>query len=95
MGSNFTLGMAMKGADIKGLPRGKGTNVQDFSSFFCNHIKRVRNFVRDHPSHGLIEVDIEDDASGSYMESVFGIDQTCWRHSNINVKLHPELDERR
>jgi hypothetical protein len=91
MKGNLTLGKAMKRADITGLPHGKGNNAQELSSFFCNHIQRVRKFVRDNPSHGLIEVDIEDDGSGSYIESVFGIDQTCWGHSNVNAKLHPEL----
>jgi hypothetical protein len=90
---NLTLREVMQKVEITGLPSGKGNSLKEFKTFFCNHIKRVRKFVQDHPSHGLIEVDIEDDASRSYMESVFSISQNCWGHSNVNVNLHPELDD--
>ena len=77
--------------NITGLPAGKGSNAEEFSQFFCNHVKRVRQFVEQHPSHSLVEVDIECDTSGSFMENVFGIGKQCWGRSNANLHLHPEL----
>ena len=45
----------------------------------------VREFVRQHPSHNLIEVDIEADDAGEYMASHLGIDANCWQHKNKNL----------
>lgn len=84
----------MREKDITGLPAGRGSNVDEFSQFFCSHVKRVRQFVKDHPSHTLVEVDIEDEKSGRYMQDVFGIGEDCWGHSNANLNIHPELASR-
>jgi hypothetical protein len=50
--------------------------------FFCNQVERVRDFVAKHPSHALIEVDIEDPAAGEFLSQVFEIDEKCWLHTN-------------
>lgn len=87
-----TLREVMQDSNITGLPAGKGNNVEEFSQFFCKHVYRVREFVQQHPSHSLVEIDIESDSSGRYMEEVFGIDEKCWGQSNANLELHPELN---
>mmetsp|Transcript_25361 Transcript_25361/g.31251 ORF Transcript_25361/g.31251 Transcript_25361/m.31251 type:complete len:393 (+) Transcript_25361:115-1293(+) len=54
-------------------------------SIYLNHYQRIRDFVHDHPSHALVEVDIESDEAGKIMAESFGLDAGCWGHSNSNV----------
>lgn len=81
-----------KKLDLPGLPADKGDNLQEFSDWYCQHVERVRALVAQHPSHSLVEVDIEDDNVGSMMNQLFGIDASCWGHSNANANIHPELN---
>ena len=69
-------------ANITGLPKGVGRNVSEFSSFYCEYVKRVRKEVAKYPEHTLIEIDIEDPTAGLQMEEAFGINHTCWGHIN-------------
>jgi len=48
--------------------------------------------VSGYPSHTLVEVDIEDSGIGQCMEDIFGIDNSCWDHTNVNPIIHPELN---
>ena len=70
-------------ANITGLPEGVGKNVSQFSSFYCEYVKRVRKEVAKYPGrHELIEIDIEDPTVGRQVEEAFGIKETCWGHKN-------------
>jgi hypothetical protein len=80
----------MMDSNIGGLPAGKGNSSQELSELFCTHVERVRKFVQEHPSHSLIEVDIENDDTGYFMEEIFGINQECWGHANANPKFQDE-----
>ena len=71
-------------ANITGLPGGVGRNVSEFSSFYCEYVKRVRKEVAKYPErHTLIEIDIEDPMVGWQMEEVFGTNHTCWGKQNV------------
>mmetsp|Transcript_2159 Transcript_2159/g.4569 ORF Transcript_2159/g.4569 Transcript_2159/m.4569 type:complete len:393 (-) Transcript_2159:80-1258(-) len=74
------------------LPGLVGTTPQDFADWWCGHVEFVRDFVEDHPSHKLVEVEIEAEDAGTYMEEHFGIDSKCWEHTNKNV-LKDAADE--
>lgn len=63
---------------------GPGSSFENISTFFCNHVESVRQFVLTYPSHALVEVDIEDPHAGVLMSSIFGINETCWGHANVN-----------
>ena len=69
-------------ANITGFPKGVGRNVSEFSSFYCDHVKRVRKEVAKYPGHTLIEIDIENPTAGLQMEEAFGTNHTCWGHQN-------------
>jgi hypothetical protein len=58
--------------------------TENFKMFFCSHVERIRKFVTDHPSHTLVEVDIESPKAGLMMSNLFGIDESCWGHHNKN-----------
>mmetsp|Transcript_24435 Transcript_24435/g.37385 ORF Transcript_24435/g.37385 Transcript_24435/m.37385 type:complete len:305 (-) Transcript_24435:275-1189(-) len=84
---NSTKDNTMRGrfevANITGLPVGVGRNVSEFSHFYCEYVKRVREEVAKYPGrHELIEIDIEDPTVGRQMEEAFGVNRTCWGHSN-------------
>lgn len=78
--------------DITGLPAGTGKGIEDFAGWYCSHVNRVRDLVSRNPSHTLVEVDIEDPEIGQRMEDIFGVDKSCWGHSNANAFIHPELN---
>ena len=88
-----TLRERLEKCDISGLPAGKGGrgaagDVQ-LRAFVANHASNVRQFVKKHPSHQLIEVTIDDPLAGSVMESNFNIAATCWGHANHNSAHKP------
>lgn len=70
-------------ANLTGLPTGVGRNVSEFSHFYCEYVKRVREEVAKYPGrHELVEIDIEDPKVGWQLEEVFGVNRTCWGKKN-------------
>jgi hypothetical protein len=60
----------------------------DLQRWWCSHIKHVRAFVKQHPSHKLIELDLYDEpGSAITMASLFNAKASCWGHKNKNTKL--------
>ena len=41
------------------------------TQFFCSHVLHVRNFVRQHPTHNLIELDLYDEATPTILDRLF------------------------
>lgn len=69
--------------NITGLPAGVGGNVAELSSFYCEHVKRVREVLARNPHHLLIELDIEDPLVSKELGDIFGFNRTsCWGHHN-------------
>lgn len=79
--------------DIPGLPAGAGAAGPEgdaqLRAFVASHVDRVRQFVKSHPSHKLVEVVIEDPSAGTRMEREFGVPASCWGHANDNPNSHP------
>eukprot|EP00957_Ditylum_brightwellii_P152063 11578227-Ditylum_brightwellii.AAC.1 len=67
----------------------KSASQEDLIAWHQDQIQRVRQFVLDHPSHALIEVDIEDVAAGQRMSQAFGIPEAFWGQSNTNLRNLP------
>jgi len=67
--------------------KGQRSSLEErYRAFFCEHVTRVREFVRAHPSHALVEVDIEDEYVGERLASLFeGVDSTRWGQANKNA----------
>jgi len=83
-----------KKSNITGSPSNeRESNPEEISDWYCNHVKRVRQIVAQNPSHTLVEIDIEDPGIGQRMEDIFGIDKSCWGHTNVNAIIHPDLNE--
>eukprot|EP00986_Skeletonema_menzelii_P020169 scaffold30419_cov154-Skeletonema_menzelii.AAC.5 len=81
--SEINMRRRFEWANITGLPKGVGRNVSEFTHFYCEYVKRVREEVAKYPGrHELIEIDIEDPTVGWQMEEAFGINRTCWGKKN-------------
>jgi hypothetical protein len=65
-------------------PRGSSELPDMLRHIFDFHSQHVREFVKQHPSHTLIEVDITDDSAGTILADAFGLNETCWGHFNKN-----------
>ena len=58
---------------------------EEVVQFICNHVKNVRQFVKDHPSLSLIEFDIYDEKAGEYLaETIPFLKASYWGQRNIN-----------
>jgi hypothetical protein len=53
---------------------------------YLNHTRRIRDFVRLHPSHPLVEVNITSPDAGRVLSDAFGIPASCWGVHNQNKK---------
>jgi hypothetical protein len=77
----------------------RSSNSNDTSpwltDFFCNQVERVRDFVAKHPSHALIEVDIEDPNAGEFLSEAFDIPASCWKQMNKSIKKNNTKTPRR
>ena len=80
---------------LPNLPRGVPDDLDDelgvmtaMGRFMCSHVLHVRQFVKDHPSHALIELDLYDTDTATataVMSSLFPAKtahQNCWTHAN-------------
>jgi hypothetical protein len=68
------------------LPEGQGGNDMELRQFMCDHVTRVREFVKKYPSHKLIELNIEGSYTGQVLSSLFRVNEKCWVHTNANPK---------
>uniref|UniRef100_A0A7S1BXJ7 Sulfotransferase domain-containing protein n=1 Tax=Corethron hystrix TaxID=216773 RepID=A0A7S1BXJ7_9STRA len=71
-------------SNITGLPSGSGKTVKELRNFFVGHHKRIQNFVHEHPSHTLVEINIDSKKAGIQLEEAFGVNAQCWGQSNKN-----------
>ena len=64
-----------------------GSTDAELEQFFCDQVNRVRTFVKVHPSHKLVEVQLEDtENTSNILFRQFGIKRECWGHRNNNNK---------
>jgi hypothetical protein len=63
----------------------RSANTSDMIQWHVKQIDRVRQFVRDHPSHALVEFDIADETTGILLATLFQTSATHWGTSNSNA----------
>eukprot|EP00588_Corethron_pennatum_P013481 CAMPEP_0194277106 /NCGR_PEP_ID=MMETSP0169-20130528/9514_1 /TAXON_ID=218684 /ORGANISM="Corethron pennatum, Strain L29A3" /LENGTH=343 /DNA_ID=CAMNT_0039020981 /DNA_START=110 /DNA_END=1141 /DNA_ORIENTATION=- len=78
----FALRDLMRCHDLEGLPTGVGGTLEEMRNFYEGHLESVREFVRAHPTHRLVEVQIDSDFAGEVLEEAFGILRKCWGQYN-------------
>ena len=73
---------------------GKRLADKDLQNWLCGHVKHVREFVKQHPTHTLIELDLYDtEGTSKVLTSLFNANQSCWIHSNAK-KTRPTNSNR-
>lgn len=80
-----TRSMAARLAKCEGGPKSK--TAEDLISWYWQHVERIRSFVREHPTHALVEIDIESPRAGAFMEEHFGASTAAenWGHENTST----------
>lgn len=78
--------LAARLAKCEGGPKSK--RAPDLIQWHYEHIQRIREFVKNHPSHTLVEVNIEDPHAGERMSQWFGTatPATNWGHENDSLQ---------
>lgn len=66
----------------------KSPRREDLIDWHQAHIERIRSFVKEHPSHALAEIDIEDPSTGEIMAQLFGSNKKFWGHENDSVSTN-------
>ncbi|GKY98290.1 hypothetical protein MPSEU_000786600 [Mayamaea pseudoterrestris] len=62
---------------------GYGDERRDFfAKIYQEHTDMIRAFVKNHPSHHLVEINITDPLAGTIMADAFDLDASCWAHHN-------------
>ena len=61
---------------------GKAGAIDFLARIYHEHNDFIRDFVRRHPTHALVEVNLTDPAAGEIMATAFGFDAECWGHHN-------------
>ena len=61
---------------------GKHRAIEFLVRIYDEHTAFVRQFVQDHPSHTLVEINITDPNAGNILGDAFGLDPQCWGHHN-------------
>ena len=71
------------------------TRMEDMIAWHQAQIEQVRQFVLAHPTHALIEPDIQSPMAGRQMSIAFGIsNSSCWGRANAS-KNQTKKEQRR
>ncbi|KAL7565723.1 hypothetical protein ACA910_005417 [Epithemia clementina (nom. ined.)] len=78
----------LQDCDLPGLPKGQGRAMDELQDWWCRHVQNVRQFVRQHPSHTLVELDLYNtQQSSTILAELFHTNASCWGHANANTEL--------
>jgi len=78
--------LAARLSKCEGGPKSK--QAPDLIQWHQEHIERIRDFVKNHPSHHLVEINIEDPRAGELMSQWFGSASPAshWGHENDSLQ---------
>jgi len=72
---------------IPSLPGSSITTTKEImKNIYDDHHELIRNFVRRHPSHALVEVNITHENAGTVLAEAFGLNPNAWKNINKNKK---------
>ena len=65
-------------------------NISEMRTFlreiYLDHFDMVRGFVKNHPSHNLVEINITASDAGETLADAFGLSPLAWSNVNKNQK---------
>ena len=59
------------------------------------HSDFIRHWVKEHPEHTLVEVDITHNDTGRILADAFGLQEDCWGHFNQNKPKERDFENRK
>ena len=66
--------------------KGQPVSYDDLTMWWCRHMTHVREFVKRHPSHELVELDIYDtNSTTDILTQLFGGNSSCWGQKNAKT----------
>jgi hypothetical protein len=72
----------------------KGSTTKDrLKQFMCDVVNHARNFVAAHPSHQLLEIDLDNPETGTIVSKLFGINASCWGAHNVNSNINKTMTQ--
>jgi Sulfotransferase domain len=71
--------------DIARLPEEQALEL--LAKLYQDHTDKVRSFVRQHPSHALVEFNITQHDAGQILANAFGLPSSCWVRKENNSLL--------
>ena len=86
------FGLGARFLQTYGYPRHKHREIdrhQVLTEIYKNHSQYIREFVKTHPSHALVEVNITDSSAGNVLAEAFGLSEECWGQHNKNWRKEP------
>ena len=60
-----------------------------FRHWYCQHIQRIRSFAMQHPTHALVEINVQDPSTATRLALLFGTDPQHWMQLNQNLHTPP------
>ena len=83
--ANYRMREVLAACNLPGLPSGRAPNDSELAAFYVQHSRAVRTFVANHPSHTLIEFDLEEPGVAQKLALASGVPATCWSKSNCKA----------
>ena len=87
--ADYRMREVLAACNLPGLPSGRKPSDTELASFYVQHSRTVRTFVANHPSHTLIEFDLEEPDVAQKLALVSGVPATCWGKSNCKTSCGP------
>ena len=82
---DYNMREVLAACNLPGLPPGRKPSDTELASFYVHHSRTVRTFVANHPSHTLIEFDLEEPGAAQKLALASGVPATCWGKSNCRT----------
>ena len=83
--ADYRMREVLAACNLPGLPTGRKPSDTELASFYVQHSRTVRTFVANHPSHTLIEFDLEEPGVAQKLALASGVPATCWGKSNCKT----------
>ena len=71
--------------NLKVCPKDCVDDDEKFAAFYESHTKAIRWWVQTHPSHRLLEFDVEDPDAAAKLAAATGFTDDCWGQANCRA----------
>ena len=91
--ADYRMREVLAACNLPGLPSGRAPNDSELADFYVQHSRAVRTFVANHPSHTLIEFDLEEPDVAQKLALASGVPAACWSKSNCKASCNNSVSD--